>query len=80
MIVVYKAEVVAHARKGLALSRSSHPGEIVLSGSHRLRYTLVAAPFLFAHDVFPETGIGRIITPALLYLVAQDAHVLPQGT
>jgi hypothetical protein len=37
------------ALKGVA--RASHSGEIALSGSRRLRSTLVAAPVLFAHAV-----------------------------
>ena len=36
----------ACALKGLALPRASHSGEIALSGSHRLRSTLVAVPVL----------------------------------
>jgi hypothetical protein len=47
-----KAECV-RARKGLALPRLSHSGEIALAGSRRLRSTLTAAPVLFAPAVFP---------------------------
>jgi hypothetical protein len=37
--------------KGLVLPRGSHSGEITLAGSRRLRFTLAAAPVLFAHAV-----------------------------
>jgi hypothetical protein len=40
-----KAKCV-RARKGLALPRARHSGEIALSSSRRLRSTLVAAPVL----------------------------------
>ncbi len=43
--------VCVHALKRLGLPRASHSGEIALAGSRRLRSTLAAAPFLFAHAV-----------------------------
>ena len=38
------------ARKGLALPRASHSGEIALVGSQRLRAMLATVPVLFAHN------------------------------
>ncbi len=43
--------VCVQARKGLALPRASHSGEIAL---RRLRSKLAAAPVLFAHAVVTE--------------------------
>jgi hypothetical protein len=40
-----------HLRKGLALPRVGHSGEIALAGSRRLHFTHAAAPVLFAHAV-----------------------------
>ena len=42
-------ERCAYALKGPALPRASHSDEIALAGSRRLRFTLAAAPVLFAH-------------------------------
>ena len=47
---VRRQSVCAHTQ-GLALPRASHPGEIALSGSRRLRPVLAAAPVLFAHAI-----------------------------
>ncbi len=49
--------------KGLALLRASHSGKIALAGSRRLRFTLAAAPVLFAHAVVIVAKIGRIGNP-----------------
>ncbi len=62
LTIVFKAECV-HERKGLALPRASHSGEIALAGSRRLHSTLAAAPVLFAHAVVTVAKTGRIITP-----------------
>jgi hypothetical protein len=40
--------------KGRALPCTSHSGEIALAGLRRLRFTLAAAPVLFAHAVVTE--------------------------
>ena len=37
--------------KGMVLPCASHPGEIAIMSSIRLRSTLAAAPFLFAHSL-----------------------------
>ena len=52
-----------HARKGMALLRANHTGEVTLVGSRCLRSTFAAAPVLFAHAAVTETQIGRIISP-----------------
>ena len=53
---IFLISVCVHALKGLALPRASHSGEIApAAGSRRLRSTLAAAPFLFAHAVATET-------------------------
>ncbi len=52
------ALVRTRAFKGLALPRASHSCEIALSGSRRLRATLAAVPFLFAHT-FGHMGYQR---------------------
>ncbi len=55
-----------YALNGLALLRARQSSEIALAGSRRQRFTLAAAPVLFAHDVVTETKIGRIVMPTLL--------------
>jgi hypothetical protein len=51
-----------HARKGLALQRASHSGEIALAGSRHLRSTLAARVF-FAHTVVTLAKTSSFITP-----------------
>jgi hypothetical protein len=52
------------ALKGLALPRASHSSESTLSGSRRLRSTLVAAPVLFAHAVVTVAKNSTSATPS----------------
>ena len=51
------ADVCVHARKGLALPRTSHSGEIIPSGLRRLRSTLAATLVLFAHAAVTEASV-----------------------
>ena len=57
-----KAECV-RTLKGLALLRASHSGKIALAGSRRLRFTLAAAPVLFAHAVVTVAKNRTSTTP-----------------
>ncbi len=50
-------------RKGLALPRASHSGEIAQLGSRHLHSAIVAAQVLFAHAVVTEIEIDRIARP-----------------
>jgi hypothetical protein len=63
--------------KVLALPCASHSGEITLSGSRRLHFTLAAAQVLFAHAVVTvaknifitqPVGLKRNFTFALYYV------------
>ncbi len=56
--------VCVRALKGLALPRVSHSGEIALTGSRRLRFTLAAAPVLFAHAVVTVAKDHTSATPS----------------
>ncbi len=56
-----KAECV-YARKGLALPRASHSGEIALVGSRRLRSTLAAAPALFVVTIITVAKTSGFIS------------------
>ncbi len=53
-----------HARKELALPRTSH-GEIALAGSSRLRFTHAAAPVLFAHAVVTVAKTQVVSAPLI---------------
>ncbi len=59
--------VCVDALKGLVLPRASHPGEIALLGSRRLRAT---APVLFAHAVVTEANNRAFATPTFKYIIS----------
>ena len=63
ILPLFAKAVCVHALKGLALPRATHSGEIALLGSRCLRSMLAAAPVLFAHAVFTEIEIGRLLSP-----------------
>jgi hypothetical protein len=65
-----------HARKGMELPHASHPGEIALAGSRRLRATLAAAPVLFAHAVV-TVAKPQVVSPPLVEILTSDSSHVP---
>ncbi len=61
-----------HVRKGLALLRASHYGEITVAGSCSLRSTLAVVPVLFAQATVTVAKTAYIRHPYVC--VSHSAH------